>query len=85
MLMILDRRLQVLLDTERYARLEQAARRRGVSVAQVVREAIDLVAPSEELDRRTAAEFLLAAEPMPVNDWADMKEEIESRFDGAAE
>ena len=38
---MLTRRLQVLLDDSRYQRLEAAARRRRVSVATVVREAID--------------------------------------------
>ena len=41
MCMPMERRLQILLDEERYARISAAAKRRGVSVATVVREAID--------------------------------------------
>ncbi len=51
----LTRRLQVLLDEPRWTRLERQARRRGTSVATLVREAIDLAFPSVE---STAADSL---------------------------
>lgn len=71
----LSRRLQVLLDEERYERLEQEAERRGAPVASVVREAVDRLL-AEETDRRAAGDRLLAAPPMPVGDWDEIKREI---------
>ena len=81
MLMTLDKRLQVLIDGDQLGRLERAARRRKVSVAQVVRDALDLLLPAEGIDRERAARILLEAPPMPVDDWPVLKEEIEGRFD----
>lgn len=72
----MTRRLQVLLDEDRYARLERRARLRKTSVATLVREALDAAFPAEGLNRAEAARILLDAEPMPVDDWALMKEEI---------
>ena len=76
----LTRRLQVLLDAQRYERLEQLARRRGASVATIVREAIDAAFPDDVLDRAEAAEHILAAEPLPVDDWDHMKNELASYY-----
>jgi hypothetical protein len=64
--MSLDHRLQILLDADRHARLVAVANQRGVSVATVVREAIDRGLPAPHSRRRAAAGRLLAAEPMPV-------------------
>jgi hypothetical protein len=64
--MPLDRRLQLLLDDERYRRLSAAARVRGTSVAAVIRDAIDRALPSDLERKRRAADELLAADPMPV-------------------
>lgn len=77
MLMSLEHRLQILLDDERHSRITAAARERGVSVATVVREAIDRgVAPSS--GRRAAAgRRLLAASDMDVPDVAGLKSELE--------
>jgi hypothetical protein len=63
----LNRRLQVLLDDERYDRLEREAARRG--------EAVDRLL-ADETDRRTAGDRLLAAPPMQVDDWSETKREI---------
>ena len=63
---MLNRRLQVLLDDRRYRRLEAAARRRHVSVAAVVREAIDRDLGSPSRDRGGAGRRFLAAPPMDV-------------------
>jgi predicted DNA-binding protein len=71
----LNRRLQVLLDEERYDRLEREAARRGAPVASVVREAVDRLL-AEETDRRAAGDRLLAAPPMPVDDWSEIKKEL---------
>lgn len=75
---MLDRRLQVLLDEDRYRRLEAEARRRRTSVAQVVRDAIDSVLPADVARKRAALKEILEAEPMPVpKDPADLKRELD--------
>jgi hypothetical protein len=74
--MSLDRRLQILLDADRHARLVAVAEERGVSVATVVREAIDRGLPAPDSRRRAAATRLLAAEPMPVPDPASLSAEL---------
>jgi hypothetical protein len=75
---MLDRRLQVLLDENRYRRLQAEARRRRTSVAQVVREAIDTALPADVARKRAALKAVLEAEPMPVpKDPRDLKREIE--------
>ena len=65
---MLEHRLQILLDDERHQRITKAARARGVSVATIVREAIDRGLPSSERQRRVAGDVILAAEPMAVPD-----------------
>jgi hypothetical protein len=74
---MLTRRLQVLLDDRRYRRLEAAARRRGVSVAAVVRDAIDRDLGSPALDRSTAGRRFLAAPPMEVGSVDDLLTELD--------
>lgn len=74
--MSLDHRLQILLDADRHARLVAVAQERGVSVATVVREAIDRGLPSTETRRRAAAKRLLAADPMPVPGPESLAEEL---------
>jgi prephenate dehydrogenase len=64
--MPLDRRLQLLLDEGRYRRLAVAARERGVSVAAVIRDAIDQAVPDDIDRKRDAAAAILAVEPMAV-------------------
>ena len=63
---VLDRRLQILLDEARYQRVAAEARHRGVSVARVIREAIDRALPATAPQRAAAAERILAAPDMPV-------------------
>lgn len=64
-LMSLEHRLQILIDHERHERLMAAARERGVSVATIVREAIDRGLPAANGRRQAAARRLLDAPPMP--------------------
>ena len=66
MSMSLTHRLQVLLDDERHRRLAEVAAQRGVSVATVVREAIDRGLPDPAHRRRQAGRRLLDAPDMPV-------------------
>lgn len=47
--------------------MERHARNRGTSVATLVREAIDAAFPADT-SRHTAAEAILGADPMPVDD-----------------
>lgn len=82
MLMTLDRRVQLLLDRERYERLEVEAARRGVSVAAVIREAIDRAFGGDVGSRAEAAAELLAAEPMPVGEWAEEKQRLADELSG---
>jgi len=74
---MLDRRLQVLIDEERWQRLQSEAGQRHVSVSTLVREAIDLQYPVGEERRRAALARLLAAEPMEVPDVADLRRELD--------
>jgi predicted DNA-binding protein len=77
----LTRRTQLLLDDELHERLRQIAAERGVSLGALIREAIDEKLARVQDARAKAAERLLAAEPMPVDDWPVMKEEIlEGRY-----
>jgi hypothetical protein len=64
--MSFDRRLQILLDQERHDRLAAIADERGVSVATVVREAIDRGLPDLSGRRQKAARRLLESPDMPV-------------------
>ncbi len=73
---MLEHRLQILLDDERHTRITAAARERGVSVATVVREAIDR-GVTASVDRREAAgRRLLEASDMVVPDVAELKAEL---------
>ncbi len=63
---MLTHRLQLLLDDERYQRVQTLARQRGTSVAAVIREALDRGLPATQHRRSAAAQRILAAEPMQV-------------------
>ena len=74
---MLTRRLQILVDDERYERLSRRAAAQGTSIATLVREAIDARYPSDAEAKRAAFEAIRDAEPMPVPlDPADLKREI---------
>jgi hypothetical protein len=75
--MPLERRLQVLLDEERHRRIVSVAEERGVSVAAVVREAIDRGLVNPESRRRAAGHRLLGAPDMAVPEPADLREELD--------
>ena len=74
---MLSSRLQVLLDPQRHRRLQTEASRRGVSVATLVREALDAAYPATTAERRAAGESILSAPPMPVPSVAELVEELE--------
>jgi hypothetical protein len=65
-MLMLERRLQILLDDARYRRLAAAARERKTSVAAVVRDAIDQALPADLEKKRAAWEELKKAEPITL-------------------
>jgi hypothetical protein len=75
--MPLEHRLQILLDDERHRRITAVARERGVSVATVVREAIDRGIADPADRRRAAGRRVLDAPDMPVPDPQELKEELD--------
>jgi predicted DNA-binding protein len=74
--MTMTHRLQILLDDDRHQRIVALAQARGVSVATVIREAIDRGLPSATHRREVAADRILAAEPMEVPDVEQLIEEL---------
>ncbi|MGH8874774.1 MAG: ribbon-helix-helix protein, CopG family [Acidimicrobiia bacterium] len=74
---MLERRLQILLDQDRYDRVTAEARERGVSVATVIRQAIDVALFSTAADRREAARRILSAPDMPVPEPPALRTELE--------
>jgi len=72
----MDRRLQPLLDEERYRRVAALAGQRGTSVAAVIRDAIDRGLPNPDDRRRAAARRLLNADPVDVPDVPELLNEL---------
>lgn len=71
-------RLQILLDDERHRRITALARERGVSVATVVREAIDRGLASPTNRRKSAGQRILDASDMALPDPEELKEELDA-------
>jgi hypothetical protein len=65
---MLNHRLQVLIDDDRYHRLRRESERAGVPIGEIVRRAIDRELPPSGSTSKSAATRLLAASPMPVPD-----------------
>ncbi|HEY4812535.1 MAG TPA: CopG family transcriptional regulator [Solirubrobacteraceae bacterium] len=72
----LTRRTQLLLDDDLHRRLRETAAQRGISMGALIREAIDEKLSQVQDDRVKAIDELLAAEPMPVEDWPIMKRQM---------
>ena len=77
MSMSLDHRLQILIDDDRHRRITLAAQERGVSVATIVREAIDRGLGSPNRMRSAAAQRVLDATDMPVPDPRELRNELD--------
>lgn len=77
----LTRRTQVLLDEERYARLERRAGETNRSIAAVVREAIDVAYPERAMSREQAFEVLRNAPRLDHGDAERVEREILSRHE----
>lgn len=61
----LEKRVQVLLDRERYEQLEREAQRRGQTVGATVREAIDMLI-GEDAAQQLAMRRALLRLPAPI-------------------
>lgn len=74
------KRAQILMEPAEYQQLEIQAAREGVSVAELVREAVRerylKVSP-----RKADAAARIAAMNLPVVDWADIDQEAEGAHD----
>jgi len=77
-MLMLEHRLQILLDEKRHTRITSVARERGVSVATVVREAIDRGVADPEDRRRAAGQRLLEAPDMSVPEPAELRNELDA-------
>ena len=77
---MLNRRLQILVDEPRYARLARESERVGAPIGELVRRAIDREYPAEHIERSEAARRLLDLPPPPGSgpepDWEDRKREM---------
>ncbi|MEM4413058.1 MAG: ribbon-helix-helix protein, CopG family [Candidatus Caldarchaeum sp.] len=71
----LSQRLEIRLEPDVIQRLRQEARRRDISLTQLVREAIDLLLQQDREAKQQAAEALFQV-GAPVDDWEKMKQEI---------
>ena len=78
MSMSFEHRLQILIDDERHRRILAVARERGVSVASVVRDAIDRGLAHPDARRQGAVERLLRAPDMPVPDVNAFRDELDA-------
>lgn len=78
MSMPLEHRLQILIDDERHQRIVRVARERGVSVATVVREAIDRGVSGPSARRLAAGRRVLAAADMPVPEPRELRAELQA-------
>lgn len=79
---VMERRLQLLLDQDRYDRLARGAKDSGRSVSALIREAIDLRFPPGDEDRSAALErFLaLASDSEPGMSWEEIKHGLEAEL-----
>jgi hypothetical protein len=78
MSMPLVHRLQVLIDEERHQRILAVANERGVSVATVVREAIDRGVTNTNTQRAAAGKRLLQAPDMQVPEPEELRAELDA-------
>lgn len=79
----LTERLEIRLGPHTLRQLKREAQERGISMAQVVREAIDLLLKEDRQARMRAAEKLFSV-GASVADWDQMELEIEEAYRGKA-
>ncbi|BAL99600.1 MULTISPECIES: ribbon-helix-helix protein, CopG family [Caldilinea] len=80
----LSERLEIRLSSATLQRLRQESQGRGISVGELVREAIERFLEEERQSRLEAAMALFRIEA-PVADWEIMEQEIEAAHLGARE
>lgn len=68
-------RIQVLVAPDQLARLRALGYRQRRSVGSLIREAVETVYFTDNVDRRLAAVKRLAAMNLPVSDWEQMERE----------
>lgn len=79
-------RLQVLIEPSQSRRLQLLARQRGVAVAVVVRDAIDMEIGRASKGRVAAGDRILAAAPIEVPaDASHLEDEIAGEYSAAPE
>lgn len=79
-----QRRLQLVLDQQRYSLVAREAQRSGRSVAAVIREAIDARFPEGSNDRERSLGAFLALTSTPddeYEDWQTIKDEVANDID----
>lgn len=78
MCMSMTRRLQLLLDEDRYQKVAAAAAEQHRSVASVIREAIDRSLAPKADRRAAAARAILAAEPVDAPKISELRRELDA-------
>jgi hypothetical protein len=83
---MLERRVHLMMDEDRYALLEELAESRGVSIAALIREAVTIAFGSTSPERRRAAAWasLRSSPPIPVPDTVEeLNAEIATMWDAS--
>jgi hypothetical protein len=70
-----SKRAQVLFEPDAYERLEDIARRQGVSVGELIRRAVEEAFFSSPETRRRALDGIRSMS-IPLPDWEELEEEI---------
>ncbi len=77
---MLTRRTQLLLDDERYRRLQRRAAETNRSVGAVIREAIDRAYPSDAMTKAQAADYFRTAPRMDISSDDDIRRDLETMY-----
>jgi hypothetical protein len=75
-------RTQISLTEEQMRRLRREARRRRVSLAAVIRDAVDQVVPDEDAARRERVETLLATAGMASSGTGSVARDHDAALEG---
>ncbi|MHC4470630.1 MAG: antitoxin [Planctomycetota bacterium] len=84
----MSKRMQVLFEEEEYCRIQEAARRRGLTLAEWVRQSLRAACrqePEGDVDRKLEAIRAAARHDSPTADIERMLAEIESGYLGSEE
>lgn len=74
------RRAQILMEPDEYERLARIAKRRAVSVAELIRSAVRSVYLQSAQEREAAVDRIASMES-PAAPWPELKREIEDAYD----